>query len=74
MVSRYRPTWPLCGPSQLRDDTDLLDAYEMTLFEGADDDILEGFRVEDGVERPLQPPTNGWLIRFAGSPMSSTAR
>ena len=36
--------------AQLRDDTDLLDAYEMTLFEGADDDILEGFRVEDGVE------------------------
>ena len=36
--------------AQLRDDTDLMDAYEMTLFEGADDDILEGFRVEDGVE------------------------
>ncbi len=36
--------------AQLRDDTDLLDAYEMTLFEGSDDDILEGFRVEDGVE------------------------
>lgn len=36
--------------AQLRDDTDLLDAYEMTLFEGADDDILDGFRVEDGVE------------------------
>ena len=36
--------------AQLRDDTDLLDAYEMTLFEAADDDILEGFRVEDGVE------------------------
>lgn len=35
--------------AQLRDDTDLLDAYEMTLFEGPDD-ILEGFRVEDGVE------------------------
>lgn len=36
--------------AQLRDDTDLLDAYEMTLFEAADDDILEGFRAEDGVE------------------------
>lgn len=36
--------------AQLRDDTDLLDAYEMTLFEAADDDILDGFRVEDGVE------------------------
>lgn len=36
--------------AQLRDQTDLLDAYEMTLFEGADEDILEGFRAEDGVE------------------------
>jgi nucleotide-binding universal stress UspA family protein len=36
--------------AQLLDDTDLLDAYEMTLFEAADEDILDGFRVEDGVE------------------------
>ncbi len=36
--------------AQLRDDTDLLDAYELTLLDGIDDDILEGFRVEDGVE------------------------
>jgi hypothetical protein len=36
--------------AQLRDDTDLLDAYELTLFDCVDDDILEGFRVEDGVE------------------------
>jgi hypothetical protein len=36
--------------AQMRDDVDLLDAYEMTLLEAIDDDILDGFRVEDGIE------------------------
>jgi hypothetical protein len=48
--------------AQLRDETDLLDAYEMTLFEGADDDVLEGFRVEDGVE----PAAAAAFERMAG--------
>lgn len=36
--------------AQLRDEVDLLDAYELTLLDAIDDDLFEGFREEDGVE------------------------
>jgi hypothetical protein len=37
--------------AQLSGDTELLDAYEMVLLEDlTTDDVMEGFRVEDGVE------------------------
>jgi hypothetical protein len=39
--------------AQLTDNTDLLDAYELTLFEAIDEDLFEGYGVEDGVEAPV---------------------
>jgi hypothetical protein len=39
--------------AQLTDDTELLDAYELTLFEAIDESLFEGFGVEDGIEAPV---------------------
>jgi hypothetical protein len=39
--------------AQMADDTELLDAYELTLFDAIDDDLFEGFGVADGVEVPV---------------------
>ena len=39
--------------AQLAGDTDLLDAYELTLLDAIDDDLFEGFGVADGVEVPV---------------------
>lgn len=39
--------------AQLAEDTDLLDAYELTLFDGVDEDLFDGFGVEAGVEVPV---------------------
>ncbi len=36
--------------AQLRDDVDLLDAYEMTLLDAIDEDLFDGFHEDDGVE------------------------
>lgn len=39
--------------AQLADETELLDAYEMTLFDAIDEDLFDGFGVDDGVEPPV---------------------
>ena len=39
--------------AQLTENTELLDAYELTLFEAVDEDLFEGYGVEDGVEAPV---------------------
>ena len=39
--------------AQLSENTDLLDTYELTLFESPDDDLFGGFGVDDGIEAPI---------------------
>ncbi len=39
--------------AQLNDDTELLDTYELSLFEFIDEQLFEGFGVEDGIEAPV---------------------
>ncbi len=39
--------------AQMADDTELLDAFELTLFDAIDDDLFQGFGVADGVEAPV---------------------
>lgn len=39
--------------AQLNDDTELLDTYELSLFEFVDEELFAGFGVDDGVEAPV---------------------